>query len=459
MRISWLLPRAASLLALLLSLSFATSSSFAAENTTHEFVLPNGLKLIVREDHRAPIVVSQVWYRVGSSYESFGTTGLSHVLEHMMFKDTKRLETGEFSRIMASVGASENAFTTRDATGYFQVLAANRLPLSFELEAERMHNLVISEEEFKREVQVVMEERRQRVSDKPQGLTYERFQSTAHQASPYSNPVIGWQQDLESMTVEDLRHWYQKWYTPNNAIVVVVGDVNADEVLAQAKQYFGPLESRELPTVKPLIEINEPGERTISLALENAHLPSLFMGFNVPVIATSEIEWEPYALRMLSGVLDGGYSARIESELVRGQEIASSAGVGYSAFTRGDSLFIISGIPNTEKGHDIAELEAAIWQQIDTLKQTPPSVEELDLIKAQITSSLIYQKDSISSQAQQIGSLESIGLSWRLADLDLERLNAITPEQIQQVAKKYLTRERLTVATLTPKPADTQPES
>lgn len=450
MCISRFLPRAALLLALLLSIPLTTTVSFAAGLKTHEFVLANGLKLIVREDHRAPVVVSQVWYRVGSSYESFGSTGLSHVLEHMMFKDTKRLQTGEFSRIMASVGASENAFTSRDATGYYQVLAADRLPLSFELEAERMQNLILSEEEFQREVQVVMEERRQRVTDQPQGLAYERFRATAHQASPYGNPVIGWQQDLESMTLADLQDWYKKWYAPNNAIVVVVGDVTAEEVHALASQYFGPLEARELPTVKPLTEINEPGERKISLSMENARLPTLLMGFNVPVVKTSESEWEPYALRMLSGVLDGGYSARIESQLVRGQEIASSAGVGYSAFGRGDGLFTISGIPNTEKGHNIQQLEGAFWQQIKTIQDVPPSQQELDRIKAQIISELVYEKDSISSQAQQIGALESVGLSWKLADKDLERLNAITPEQIQQVAQKYLTRERLTVATLTP---------
>ncbi|RRJ82684.1 M16 family metallopeptidase [Aestuariirhabdus litorea] len=452
MRFFWLSGRLASLLGLL----FISSQGFAAASSTHEYVLPNGLKLIVREDHRAPVVVSQVWYRIGSSYESVGHTGLSHLLEHMMFKDSKRLETGEFSRIMARVGASENAFTSRDATAYYQVLAANRLPLSFELEAERMQNLVISDEEFTRERQVVLEERRQRVEDRPEGITYERFQATAHQASPYGNPVIGWQQDLESMQADDLRRWYQNWYSPNNAIVVVVGDVDPEEVLQLATRYFGPIPARPHPQVKPLVEINTPGARRIEMELETARLPSLYMGFNVPVLNTAEQEWETYALRMLSGVLDGGYSARIETRLVRGSEVASSAGVGYSAFSRGDSLFTFSGVPNTQKGHDLEELESAFWEQIEQLKQTPPSQQELDRIKAQVISSLVYEQDSISSQAQQIGILESIGQSWRVADQELDRLNAITPEQIQQVAQKYLTRERVTVATLSPKATASQ---
>ncbi|WP_426415450.1 M16 family metallopeptidase [Aestuariirhabdus sp. LZHN29] len=449
MRTFGLWGRFASLLALLV----ASSLSYAATSSTHEYVLPNGLKLIVREDHRAPVVVSQVWYRVGASYESAGHTGLSHVLEHMMFKDTKQLDTGEFSRIMASVGATENAFTSRDATAYYQVLAANRLALSFELEAERMHNLVISDEEFARELQVVMEERRQRVEDRPAGIAYERFLATAHQASPYGNPVIGWQQDLESMQAEDLRRWYQAWYSPNNAIVVVVGDVDAEEVLQLASRYFGPLSARELPVVKPLFEINSPGARRIALELENARLPSLYMGFNVPVLNTASEAWETYALRMLSGVLDGGYSARIESELVRGSEVASSAGAGYSPFSRGDNLFILNGVPNTQKGYNLEDLEAAFWEQIEALKQTPPTQQELARIKAQVISSLVYEKDSISSQAQQIGTLESIGQSWRVADQELDLLSAITPEQVQQVAQKYLTPERLAVATLRPKPA------
>ncbi|MCL6414172.1 insulinase family protein [Aestuariirhabdus sp. Z084] len=449
MRIFWLLGRTASLLALLLAGSWA----IAATSNTHEYVLPNGLKLIVREDHRAPVVVSQVWYRVGSSYETVGRTGLAHVLEHMMFKDTKHLATGEFSRIMASVGASENAFTSRDATAYYQVLAADRLPLSFELEAERMQHLHISDEEFARELQVVMEERRQRVDDRPQGIAYERFLATAHQASPYGNPVIGWPQDLKSMTAQDMRDWYQTWYAPNNAIVVVVGDVKGEEVLQLATRYFGPIPSRELPLVKPLIEVNKPGARRIELELENARLPSLLMGFNVPVLNTADEAWETYALRMLSGVLDGGYSARIESQLVRGSEVASGAGAGYSAFGRGDSLFTLSGTPNVQQGRTLEDLEAAFWDQIEQLQQTPPTSDELARIKAQVISSLVYEQDSISSQAQQIGTLESIGLSWRVLEDELDNLNAITPEQIQQVAQRYLTRERLTVATLSPKPA------
>ena len=236
------------LLALVLSLC---SAAALAAGAVHEYQLDNGLKLIVKEDHRAPVMVSQVWYKVGSSYEHDGITGVSHVLEHMMFKGTSAHPAGEFSRIIAENGGSENAFTSRDYTAYFQTMEKSRLPVSFELEADRMRNLVIPEQEFLKEVQVVMEERRMRTEDNPQSLTYEQFNATAYVNSPYRIPVIGWMDDLESMHVEDLKSWYRKWYAPNNATVVVVGDVDPDQVYALAKKYFGPLKPSEIEPAKP----------------------------------------------------------------------------------------------------------------------------------------------------------------------------------------------------------------
>ncbi|MBU2713216.1 M16 family metallopeptidase [Zooshikella harenae] len=439
---------------IILGCSLLLLTSFAVGLTpspvTSEYVLPNGLKLIVREDHRAPVVVSMVWYKIGSSYEYSGKTGLSHVLEHMMFKGTKNLKPGEFSNIMARFGAEENAFTNYDATAYHQVMSADRLPLSFELEAERMHNLLLNEDEFKKELKVVMEERRLRTDDKPNALMYERFKAIAHQASTYGNPVIGWPDDLKHINVNDLKTWYNRWYSPNNAVVVVVGDVNPEQVRKLAQQYFGPIKAREdLPEARPLKEINEAGERHLTVKLP-AQLPTLVMGFNVPAVITAQEEWEPYALRMLAGVLDGGYSARIESELVRGSEVAAYAGASYNAFTRGDTLFTLSGVPNLQKKHTIKSLEKALWQQLDKLKSAPPSQQELDRIKAQLISTLVYQQDSIVAQANLIGSLESIGLSWKFAEEDITKLEAVTPEQIQAVAKKYFTHDRLTVAILDP---------
>lgn len=426
-----------------------TISTFAhAENNTFEHTLDNGLKIIVREDHRSPVFVTQVWYRVGSSYEPQGITGISHVVEHMMFKGSKKLMPGEFSRTIASYGGVENAFTSSDYTAYYEVLSAHRLPLSLELEADRMRNLLLDEAEFKKEIKVVMEERRLRVDDNPNAQLGERFIAVA-QMNSYAQPVIGWMHDLEQMNIEDVRTWYNTWYAPNNATLVVVGDVKANEVFDLADTFFGDIPRATLPAAKTITNMDNPGERRLTVTL-NADVPSLLMGFNVPVVRTAKVAWEPYALAMLAGVLDGGNSARFATRLIRGQEIATAAGAGYDAFSRGDSLFTLSGTPNIERQVSVQKLEAAFWHEIENIKKTPPSEKELTRIKAQVISDLVYTRDSIADQASMIGSLESVGLTWRLMDQQLELLSAVTPTQIQQVAKKYLVKERLTTATLNP---------
>ncbi len=428
------------------------SGVVAATGSVHEYQLENGLKLIVKEDHRAPVMVSQVWYRVGSSYEVDGITGVSHVLEHMMFKGTKKLQPGEFSRIIAENGGDENAFTSRDYTAYFQSMERSRLPVSFALEADRMRNIQLSEEEFKKEVQVVMEERRMRTEDNPQSLTYEQFNATAFMNSPYRIPVIGWMGDLESMEVEDLAQWYRKWYAPNNAIVVVAGDVQPEAVYALAKKYFGPLQpSENLEPPKPRVEVPQRGMRRITVQAP-AELPYLLMGYKVPVLPTAEDAWEPYALEVLAGVLDGGNSARLAQELVRGRQIAASVGAGYDLYDRQESLLLLDGTP--AKGQDIVTLEQALRAQIQQLHEVPVSAAELARVKAQVVAAKVYELDSVFYQAMQIGALEAIGLDWRLLEDYVPRIQAITAEQVQQVAKKYLLEERLTVAVLDPLPMD-----
>ena len=417
-----------------------------------EFRLDNGLKLIVKEDHRAPVMVSQVWYKVGSSYEHDGITGVSHVLEHMMFKGTKTHPPGEFSRIISANGGRENAFTSRDYTAYFQRMEKSRLPVSFELEADRMRNLVLLEEEFAKEVKVVMEERRLRTEDNPQSLTYEQFNATAFMNSPYRIPVIGWMNDLESMQADDLARWYAQWYAPNNATVVVVGDVNADQVHALAKKHFGPLKpSAKLQAPKPRAEIKQVGTRRIEVQAP-AELPYLLMGYKTPVLLTAEQDWEPYALEVLAGVLDGGSSARLARSLVRGQEIAASAGAGYDLYDRQESLLLLDGTP--APGQDIVVLEIALREQVNKLRREPVSAAELARVKAQVVAANVYERDSVFYQAMQIGTLESVGLDWRLLDEYVARIQAITAEQVQQVAQRYLTDDRLTVAVLDPQPMD-----
>ena len=438
---------AAGLLLMVLCLPSLASASTAP--ATHEFTLDNGLKLIVREDHRAPVVVSQLWYKVGSSYETPGKTGLSHALEHMMFKGSAKLGPGESSRILRELGAEENAFTSDDYTAYYQVLASDRLSVAFELEADRLASLRLPPEEFKREIEVIKEERRLRTEDNPSAKAYERFQALAFPASGYHTPTIGWMADLERMTVEELRAWYETWYVPNNATLVVVGDVVPSEVHALAQRYFGSIAQRPVPQAQIPLELSTPGQRLLTLHLPT-QLPSLMMGFNVPGLATSKTPREVHALRLIGALLDGGYSARLPSRLERGEELVSGAGSSYDAYTRGDSLFVLSATPNVQKDKTLAEVEAGLWRQLEDLKTTPPSAEELARVRAQVIAGLVYERDSITSQATTIGQLETVGLSWQLMDGELAELSAVTPSDIQQAAQTYFTRDRLSVAHILP---------
>ncbi|MES9832491.1 MAG: pitrilysin family protein [Candidatus Thiodiazotropha sp. DIVDIV] len=416
-----------------------------------EHQLENGMKVIVKQDKRAPIAVSQVWYKVGSSYEHGGITGVSHVLEHMMFKGTDNHPPGQFSRIIAANGGDENAFTGRDYTAYYQTLASDRLEVSFELEADRMRNLLLPAEEFKKEVEVVKEERRMRTEDKPQSLTYELFLTGAYQASPYRIPVIGWMSDLDALEVEDLQVWYRKWYAPNNATLVVVGDVDPDQVIKLAEQYFGVLKPESVSVTKPRDEPAQRGVKRLALKVP-ARQPYMVMGFKTPVIGKAEQEWEPYALEMLTYILDGGASARLASNLIRGSELAVSVDTRYSAFSRLPGMLILDAVPKT--GTSIEVVEAAILKEIDRFKNELVTEDEMARVRNQIIASKVFEKDSVFYQAMLIGQLETVGLDWHLADEYVDHLKAVTADQVKQVAEKYLTNDNLTVAVLEPLPMD-----
>ncbi len=440
------------LLVLLFTLpAFAADRSAVNDGKVTEYKLANGLKVIVKEDHRAPIAVSQVWYKVGSSYEPNGITGISHVLEHMMFKGTKKHPAGEFSRIIAANGGRENAFTGRDYTAYFQTMSADRIEISFKLEADRMRNLLLPADEFKKELEVVKEERRMRTEDNPNSLTREQYNAVSFLSLPYAHPVIGWMNDLNDMQAEDLRAWYKRWYAPNNATLVVVGDVKPEWVLEMAKKHFGPLKEEAIPKLKAL---REPPQRGVirTKVRAPARQPYLVMGYKAPVLTTANDEWEPYALEMLAAILDGGNSSRISQRLVRGKEIAVSANAGYSAFSRYSDTLDLSGIPS--KGHTVADLEQALRAEIDLLKKELVSTEELQRVQSQVVASQTYELDSVFYQAMQIGTLETIGLDWKLIDSYAEKMKAVTAEQVRAVARKYLTDDRLTVAELDPLPME-----
>jgi len=442
-----------SLVSLLCVSFFYSGATFAAANV-ESYTLKNGMKIFVQEDHRSPVVVSQVWYRAGALDEVNGKTGVAHVLEHMMFKGTKKIKPGQFSRLIAAAGGKENAFTGMDYTCYFQQLEKSKLPLSLRLEADRMNNLILTEAEFEKEIKVVMEERRWRTDDKPKAQVNEQFNALSFRAHPYGRPIVGHMNDLENMTVADAREWYRNWYAPNNAILVVVGDVKAKQVYKLAKQYFGRIKARKLPTRKPQVEPKQLGERR-AVVKAPGKLPYLAMGFHATALPNfdnkSVSEWEPYALEVLAGVLSGNASARLNQKLVREQSLALSVGAYYGSVSRGqETQFELVGTP--AEGHTVVDLERELLAQVELVKSEGVTQKELDRVKAAEIAADVYKRDSMFYQAMQIGQLETMGYSWHLLDDYAEKLNAVTSEQVQAVAKKYLTQDNMTVVTLDPQP-------
>ena len=438
----------ASLLLLLLMLPAALMAArFSDDVAVHE--LDNGMRVIVKPDRRAPVVVSMVWYRVGSMDEHNGVTGVAHVLEHMMFKGTRSVPAGEFSRLIAGAGGRDNAFTSRDYTAYFQILQKSALPLALRLEADRMRNLVITPEEFAKEIKVVMEERRWRTDDNPQAVVHERLMASALKAHPYRHPVIGWMSDLETLTVEDTRRFYEQWYAPNNAVLVVVGDVQPAEVFALAQRHFGRIPGRPLPERKAQAEPPQPGIQRLTVKVP-AEQAQVLMAWRAPRLQDPAADWEPYALDMLEAILSGNAAARLPQALVRDQRLAISAGAGYEGIGRGPGFFLLAGTP--VPGRSAAELEAALRRELQRVIDEGVSEAELNRVRAQIISADVYQRDSMFFQARMIGVLETVGLSFRAQDLFIERLQQVSAEQIRDVARKYLVDDQLTVAYLDPQP-------
>ncbi|MFP5384094.1 MAG: M16 family metallopeptidase [Gammaproteobacteria bacterium] len=420
----------------------------AAGAVTAETRLANGLHVIVQEDRRAPVVTLQVWYRVGAAHEPPGRTGISHVLEHMMFKGTRDVPAGEFSRLVSRFGGDHNAFTSVHYTGYYQNYDKSRLPLAMALEADRMRQLVLDEAEFRKELDVVIEERRLRVEDNPGALARERFRVVALPGNPSGQPVIGWPEDLAALTLADLREWYDTWYAPNNAILVVVGDVETADVLRLAKSHFGNLRARRLPRTTIPRSAAMPGLREMTIRVPVA-VPSLLMAWNVPSLMTAgNGQNDAWALAVLAGILDGGLSARLETELVRKRKMAATIGAGYNSLERGDTLFTISGTPSGNHSPDV--LRKAIHDVIDELRKAGPTAEELARVKKQVVADIVYQQDSLQGQANLIGALAATGHDWRIKDQWSENIQRVSGTDIQRVVRGYLVDGQLAVARIIP---------
>lgn len=421
----------------------------AYAQTTQEFTLKNGMKVIVKEDRRAPTVAHMVWYRAGSMDEQNGTTGLAHALEHMMFKGTKTLKPGEFSQRVAALGGRENAFTSKDYTAYFQQIEKSSLEKVMALEADRMANLTFSQDEFAREIRVVMEERRWRTEDQPIPLLYESLYAAAYQAHPYRHPIVGWMSDLQTMTVQDAKNWYERWYAPNNATLVVTGDVDARRVLALAEKHYGRIPKKPLPVTRAQVEPEQRGIRRVTVKAP-AENPYIALAFKVPTLRDVEKDDESHALDVLAAILDGYDNARLNARLVRTERVALNAGASYSNVNRGPALFLLDGTP--ADGVSTEQLEKLLRAEIERIAREGVSESELERVKTQLVASQIYKRDSIFGQAMEIGTMEMSGISHKLIDRIIEKLRAVKAEQVQAVARKYFGDDKLTVATLVPLP-------
>lgn len=415
----------------------------------HEYQLENGLKIIVKEDHRAPVVMTQIWYRVGSTDEPLDKGGISHLLEHMMFKGTSNVSSDDYERLIAKFGGVNNAFTSYDYTGYYELFPANRLPLALELEADRMTNLIFDDNAFAKEHQVVMEERRQRTDDNPLAKAYESFRLLALPDSPKGESVIGPMAELESIKLSELKDWYKTWYAPNNATLVIVGDVEPQQVLAQVKRYFKDLPTSKLPKRPSVSQQGFRGYKQVS-SEQAVQVPVLLMGYNVPSLLTAgaKDEKQAYALSLAQDVLDGGLSARLESRLIREQGLLTTVGTSYNLLDRGDGLFLIQATPR--EGVGLEQAQQAIITEINKLMTDPIQADEISRAKTNTVTGLIYAQDSMEGQAQMIGSLQSIGLDDRLLATLPAKLDSVTVADIQAASKKYLVKDNLTVMHIVP---------
>ncbi len=423
----------------------------AGTDNTFETTLANGMRVVVREDHRAPTAVQMVWYRVGSIDERDGVTGVAHVTEHMMFKGTPSVGPGEFNRRVAAVGGRDNAFTSTDYTAYFQQVPATQLKTVMALEADRMRHLTLEPAGYSKEIQVIMEERRMRTDDQSSARVHEAMNAVAWQAHPYRRPVIGWMSDLEQMTVADVRDWYRRWYVPNNATLVVVGDVSHQQVFGWARQTYGAIPARALPERKQFEEPVQAGQRQLDVKAP-ADLPLLVMGWKVPRLNDPRKDVDPYALEMLAQILDGHDAARLPTALVKEQQVAVSIDTSYDSTNRGPSMFMLQASPRP--GHTVDQLEQAIRGALAEVANKGVSEQELTRARSQLRASEVYKKDSMMGQAMEIGMLETLGYGWQASPLMLDKLNQVTVADVQRVAQSYFKDDQLTIARLVPQPLD-----
>ncbi len=405
--------------------------------------LDNGLRVLLLEDHRSPVAAFQVWYRAGSRNEARGRTGLAHFLEHMMFKGTPTHGPRQFSRLVEQNGGRDNAFTDQDVTSYYVNIAAERLALVIDLEADRMQHLLLDPGDIASERQVVLEERRTRTDDDPGGFLSEEVSALAFKAHPYGQPILGWAEDVERITPETMRAFYRTYYVPNNALVVAVGDFRAADVLDRIKQRFGSIPRGPDPPPVLAVEPPQNGERRV-IVQRQAELPIVYLAYHVPGGGAEDAP----ALDVLSVVLSGGRASRLHRALVSEGQIALDAGGDYTVFMLDPYLFWFWATPLP--GQTPATVEAALLAQVERLKTDPVSDEEVRRARNQIEAALVFAQDSVSQRASQLARFELLG-GYALEATFLERVRQVTAADLARAARTYFPAERKNAGILLPK--------
>jgi zinc protease len=374
-----------------------------------EHSLGNGLKVLLAEDHSSPLVIFQVWYRVGGMDEVSGRSGLSHLLEHMMFKGTETYGSKVLSRTVRLNGGIDNAFTSKDFTAYFQIMPSDRVDISLKFESDRMKNLLLKNNAVLAERDVVMEERRLRYVDNPKNTLFEQVAASAFTVHPYRRPVIGWMEDLAQIEHEDLLEHYRAYYSPDNAVIVAVGDFETGEMIEKISSRFGGL--KPLPRGRSHVsaEPAQAGGRRVTLRKKEARLPYVLMAYHAPPFP----HVDAFALEVLAEALSGGKSSRLHKSLVRGKRLALSAFAEYAGMSRDPYLFFLGG--TAAAGKEARELEKALLEEAAAIAGAPITERELEKAKNAIEASFIMDMDSIYMQAMIIGTSEMIG-DWRLRD-------------------------------------------
>ena len=430
------------ILALLMIVTVSGSAFAAGWDGVKEYTLDNGLKILLMEEHKAPVATFQIWYRVGSRNESPGNTGMSHLLEHMMFKGTKKYGPKTFSQTVQRNGGNDNAFTSKEYTAYFETFSSDRIWLSLDMESDRMRGILLDPKEFNSERDVVKEERRLNHEDDPESALYEKMMEVAFLNHPYRIPTIGWMDDLTNMKVEDLKVHYDIHYVPNNATIVVVGDFDSEKMLREIKKQFGSIPKGAEPKKVTIEEPLQKGERRLFLKKE-AELPVLIAGYHVPALTHKD----SYPLSVLELILSAGKSSRLYKSIVYEKQMALYAGGDYSMVSTDPSMFYLYAA--SMPGKPVEEVEKAIYAEIDKFKTEPVSEKELTKAKNQIEASFIMGQDSNFNRAMLLGQYETVA-SWKLLDKYVDGIRKVTAEDVMRVAKKYFSEDNRTVGILVP---------